>query len=131
MSPLSPVPRESRFPAPVGRPVLDPWQPEGEERSRSADYLQILQRRKGIFALVALLVFSLGAFAVSLRTPKYVASATLRIEPEPPKVIDIQSVVAMILLAQPIGHIDELDFRRAAQSRKNRLCQLNPGARNP
>ncbi len=59
------------------------------------DYLRILRKHRWLITGVFLLIVIAGAIWTFLQTPIYQASATVLIEPEPPKVLNIQEVTTI------------------------------------
>ena len=72
--------------------------PPVEPREREAhlkDYLRILRKHRWLIAGLFLVTVLTVAIWTFLQTPIYQASATVLIEPEPPKVLNIQEVSPM------------------------------------
>lgn len=76
--------------------------PEGESQARVADYRRVLRKHRWLITgLFLLTVLSVGIWTFS-QVPIYQASATILIEPEAPKVLNIQDVT-------PIGAMSPYD----------------------
>jgi uncharacterized protein involved in exopolysaccharide biosynthesis len=76
--------------------------PEGESQVRVADYRRVLRKHRWLITgLFLLTVLSVGIWTFT-QVPIYQASATILIEPEPPKVLNIQDVT-------PIGAMSPYD----------------------
>lgn len=76
--------------------------PEGEPQGRVADYRRVLRKHRWLITgLFLLTVFSVGIWTFT-QVPIYQASATILIEPEPPKVLNIQDVT-------PVGAMSPYD----------------------
>jgi len=58
------------------------------------DYWKMVRKRRRLVVLVFLAVFGVGAYLTLSQTPLYTASATLKIEPQDPGVIQIQEILA-------------------------------------
>jgi uncharacterized protein involved in exopolysaccharide biosynthesis len=76
--------------------------PEGESQVRVADYRRVLRKHRWLITgLFLLTVLSVGIWTFT-QVPIYQASATILIEPEPPKVLNIQDVT-------PVGAMSPFD----------------------
>jgi succinoglycan biosynthesis transport protein ExoP len=68
---------------------------EREAQSRGADYRRLLRKHRWLMTGIFLLTVLTAAIWTFLQVPIYEAVATVLIEPEPPKVLNIQDVVPM------------------------------------
>ena len=65
---------------------------EFETRSRLADYRRVLSKHRGLITGIFLLTVLTVAIATFVQVPIYQAVATILIEPEPPRILNIQDV---------------------------------------
>lgn len=72
-----------------------PTQRDGEAQVHLKGYLWILRKHRWLITGVFLVTVIAGAIWTFLQTPIYQASATVLIEPEPPKVLNIQEVTTI------------------------------------
>jgi uncharacterized protein involved in exopolysaccharide biosynthesis len=63
-----------------------------EEESQLRDYLKLLRKRRWVMVSVFLIVVATGTIKTYLQTPIYQASARVVIDPEPPKILNIQEI---------------------------------------
>jgi len=75
---------------------------EHEPPTRVADYRRVLRKHRGLMTGIFLLTVLTVAIGTFLQTPIYQAVATILIEPEPPKVLNIQDVT-------PVGAMSPWD----------------------
>lgn len=68
---------------------------EREAQSQGADYRRLLRKHRWLMTGIFLLTVLTAAIWTFLQVPIYEAVATILIEPEPPKVLNIQDVVPM------------------------------------
>jgi len=68
---------------------------EFEPSPRVADYRRVLRKHRGLMTGIFLLTVLTVAIGTFLQTPIYQAVATILIEPEPPKVLNIQDVTPL------------------------------------
>jgi succinoglycan biosynthesis transport protein ExoP len=83
--------RAQRLPEAVDSELI--YRPESQE-FHLRDYLKMLLKRRRLIVLVFLLVFGLGTYLTVSQTPMYTASATIKIEPQGPGVIQFQELLA-------------------------------------
>src|SRR6266545_1279328 len=69
--------------------------PYGETQVHLKDYLRVLRKHRWLITGLFLLTVIAGAMWTFVQTPIYQASATVLIEPEPPKVLNIQEVTTI------------------------------------
>ena len=69
-----------------------PLPPPIEEQNLLRGYLQLLHKRRWTIISVFLIVVATGIIRTYLQTPIYRASARVMIEPEAPKVLNIQDL---------------------------------------
>ena len=68
---------------------------EHESQPRAADYRRLLRKHRWLMTGIFLLTVLTAAIWTFVQVPIYEAVATILIEPEPPKVLNIQDVVPM------------------------------------
>ena len=68
---------------------------EREAQSQAADYRRLLRKHRWLMTGIFLLTVLTAAIWTFVQVPIYEAVATILIEPEPPKVLNIQDVVPM------------------------------------
>ena len=69
-----------------------PLPPTIEDQNFLRTYLQLFRKRRWTIISVFLIVVAIGTIRTFLQTPIYRASARVMIEPEAPKVLNIQEV---------------------------------------
>lgn len=74
---------------------MTPTKPYGETQVHLKDYLRVLRKHRWLITGLFLLTVIAGAMWTFVQTPIYQASATVLIEPEPPKVLNIQEVTTI------------------------------------
>ena len=75
---------------------------EGESQPRVADYRRVLRKHRWLITCIFLLTVLTVAIWTFVQVPIYQAVTTILIEPEPPKVLNIQDVT-------PVGAMSPWD----------------------
>ncbi|MCS6927344.1 MAG: Wzz/FepE/Etk N-terminal domain-containing protein, partial [Candidatus Binatia bacterium] len=74
--------------------AVAPLPPPESQEFHLRDYWKMVRKRRRLVATVFLTVFALGAYITLSQTPLYTATATLKIDPQEPGVIQLQEVLA-------------------------------------
>ncbi|MFQ5872379.1 MAG: GumC family protein [Dehalococcoidia bacterium] len=77
-----------------------PLPPRDEEENRLRDCLQVLRKRRWMIVSVFIIVVATAAIRTYLQTPIYQATARVLIDPEPPKILNIQEVTPLSARSQ-------------------------------
>ena len=72
-----------------------PLPPRDEEEIHLRDYIQVLRKRRWMIISIFIIVVATAAIRTYLQIPIYQASSRVVIDPEPPKVLNIQEVAPL------------------------------------
>src|SRR5919198_3269787 len=80
------------------------YHPAEPEDPHLRHYWKMLVKHRRLMVLIFLVVFGLGAYLTLSATPLYTASATLKIEPQDPVVLQLQELLATQAAASPYDY---------------------------
>jgi succinoglycan biosynthesis transport protein ExoP len=100
---------------------------ERESQPRAADYRRLLRKHRWLMTGIFLLTVLTATIWTFVQVPIYEAVATILIEPEPPKVLNIQDVVPMGGASDRNFYPTQYEIMKSRPVLERAAAALNPG----